>query len=1140
MKPIALLLAAALFVPHLVYAEDFGKTAVAEALMAQAKADARDSDRPASRVTAKSENTPYIMQEAMPADVDQLMARVSEQNAAIVEEYQALLQKDPLNAQAPHWLEQIAEFHWQMAHYDYLRARRAWMAGMESCDIDAGTCPPEPQADYSQAIADYRKILQQYPTYEKMDNVLFRLGDALIRNQQSKEGVGYLHRLIQSYPDFKDLDAAYLAMGEFYFSQKNTGTAQAAYTKIVETWPDSSFYQYAQYKLAWTYLNLADDESYRMAISLFKSVVESIDVVEGESDGQIDENRLNIGVVTFRNQALNDLSVTYAELPDGWKEARDYLKSKLPPDKARTKLKQLASILDDRAKYEESIVLYDELLAESPNAPDSPELMKRQIGAYIASNRMQEADEAREKMVAAMLPKKAWMTANAADEALCTRVSRDNAQTIYQLAMKELVAGSESEDRALQLQVYARAESWLALYLDNYPDGVRAFEVTFSHAFVMDEQSDYALSELRSKAKKDAFTVQSRELLPRLEATAAEYQKIIDWAQPQDDDQIEQIKVAANRQVFVYANILATEDPTWSVVNSAKTQRFVEEKRDSATLEEIPLTSPETAFVSSAEQYASRYPDDEETPAFLWRAAEIYRTKYHYNQAAERFDAIITHFPDHQYAAVSVGSMFELYNKARNYEKIEYWAAWLIDKKNFRHYTKTELEEAAAYAIDAQAASSADKGEFAKAGETILRIRTTYPERADLIVPAYIKSIRYAESDHNYVTALDRASALMALDLDSETRATVSFMYGENAVRLARFALAANAFESSAALRFEKMTKSEDSKLASAKNIKSSKKSKSTTKSQSKMTDNFSEKSRVEAARAVLFGAQILSSLGEKSRSAALLDNYIKANQEHSFDLYKDGEDFVVLTKEEVSQKTDAALVLDNTKAALVAAAIESPAIARARLETCLGEKPDVALHDDEKQLAFALYELAIENDWPEISVKMAKLFNGHDAAFSAYEQARVAYLDGRRLQRDFERVQLEFPVRTLKKRIEEKAKLRQSAEKSYRAAIAFKNPHVATAAAYQLAQMALSFRDAFRALPMPDELANDPDAQDEYTMWLEDELIYPAEDAASQLLGMAQELSVQLGAHTPFALKTAQTLAGLQPDQFPVSKSSQ
>ena len=97
----------------------------------------------------------------------------------------------------------------------------------------------------------------------------------------------------------------------------------------------------------------------------------------------------------------------------------------------------------------------------------------------------------------------------------------------------------------------------------------------------------------------------------------------------------------------------------------------------------------------------------------------------------------------------------------------------------------------------------------------------------------------------------------------------------------------------------------------------------------------------------------------------------------------------------------------------------------------------------------------------------------------------------------------------------------------------------MSTASAYELAQMALHFRDAFRNLPAPKELENDPEGLDEYTTWIEDELIFPAEDAAASLLDIAHQITLQLQSYTPQAFKSAQSLAELKPDLFPVSHAS-
>ena len=1111
--------------------EDFGKSAVTQSLLSQARASL--SPGASYRVTAPQPVAPYELTEAIPADVDALMSRVSAQNAALIEEFRSLLGKDPLNLDAPKWRSQIAEYYWQIAHYSYLSARRAWVAAYEACDEEEGACPPEPQADYRLAIEEYRGILRDYPTYDRLDEVLFRLGDALIRNSQAKEGIGYLHRLTQSYPEYRDMDAAYLAMGEYYFSQKNSGTAQAAYTKVVEGYPLSKYFPYAQYKLAWTHVNLGEEEAYRTAVDLFRRVVESIDARYGgavDAQGQIDENRLDSGEISFRNQALNDLMVTYAELPQGWREARDYIVVKLPQDRAREKLEQLGAMLNQRGKFEEEIELYIELLAVSPLHPNVPEIYRRLSLAYEMANRMPESEAAALEGVRALLPDGAWAAANAGNGALLASVSKANAAWIYQLAMHEIVAGSEAAKEADRLQHYGRAEPLLLLYLSHYPEGDRSFEAVFSYAFVLDEQSDGALEDLRRRGGRGSNSEISA-LLPKLQSAAGQYQRIIDWPGVSDEERLSQVRVAANRQVFVYGSILALSDPSWSVVNSAKTQGFVEERRGSAVQPAVLLTQDESAFVRSAEQYALRYPTDEETPAFLWRAAEIYRTRYHYDQAAQRFDAIISHFPEHQYAAVSVGSMFELYHKAQNYEKIEYWALWLLERGNFKHYTAKELQDAAAFAIDKQGEGLAEQEDWAGASAAVLRIVARFPERQDLAEQAYVRALSYDESGGLYAQAIAHIEALVLLDLSPGRRAWASYLLGEHAVRLGRFDVAARGFESAGALFFEIERSSRPSSGAGSKVAARGGGTKDV-----KSAGGVDEPGRLMASQACLYGAQILMSLGESERGVALLEGYISANADGSYDLYREGGAFVLVPGEEN------VLVLDRHVAALMIGQLLSSepdhASARSRLAGAFEQRGGDSTAGM-REIAFTLAEYATDDGVLDEAEGVLSWLRSVQGNMSNVEKARLAYLYGRLEQGRFEAVLLEFPIRTLRRRIEQKAGKRSDAEKYYREAMGYRHAYISTAAAYQLAQMALSFRDAFRALPLPRELEGDPAAQEDYVTWLEDELIYPAEDAAASLLGLARQMSVELGSYTDFSHRAAQTLAGLQPDVYPVSRAS-
>ena len=1141
----ALLLVASLSLPSYGWAEnheDFGKSAVAQALLKKAAAPEKGETR---TIEAPKPSAPYQIQEEVPADVDTLMERVEAQNGALVEEFEQLLEKDPLNPDAPKWLGQIAEFHWQMAHYEYLRARRTWLSQLDSCGDDESKCPPEPKADYHLAIDDYRKILAKYPTYDHMDDVLFRLGDALIRNQQSKEGISYLHRLTQNYPEYKELDAAYLAMGEFYFSQKNTGTAQAAYQKIIDDYPKSAYYQYAQYKLAWTYLNLADEESYQTAINLFKQVVESIDsryASAVNTEGQIDENKLNSGEISFRNQALNDLSTTYAELPDGWKEARSYLNSKLPADKARDKIEQLGGILDAQGKFEEEIELYSDLISQNPNHAHAIDWRLALIEAYKSANRLDEAERATRDTIVAVNPDGSWYQANADNKAAIGRAQRFASFQIYTLAMASIEKAEKSTDASARDEAWADAESLLARMIAHYSEGDSAFDIYYTYAYVLDERSDAALAGLKKQYGKRLKSEPqlANDVLVKLKEAASAYQKVIDWkSETQNDERAEQIRIAANRQVFVYANILATSDPEWSIINSAKATNFVEEKRGSEIHEAEALSENELGFVRSAEQFSDRYPKDDETPAFLWRAAEIYRTHYNYNQAAERFDAIVTNFPDHQYAAVAVGSMFELYYKANNYAKIEYWAIWLIEHKNFKHYTAEELENTASFAIDKQAVELADKGQMDEAVSTIMRIESSFPERLEHTTAARFKAAAFEESREHWASAIHYLEPLESKAFKPAQSANAAFRIGVDANKIARYQASADAFERSAARYFDLLSSPEPEPVKADK--KTSKKSKSSPKTEApeepKSASNQQE--RLEAAQSVFYGAQLYKSLGDNDKASELINRYLEANQKYDYDLYRVGDDLKVDLSEE--EKSTAVPLLTQATAQIELASLKgNPEQASSDLanfyasDACHREAPAM-----QRQVAFMWAQYAIDSRKLEEARKALGHLTPDESSWSRTEMARYSYLQGRASQIEFEDVELEFPIRTLRKRIEQKAKLRQAAEKQFQQAITYKNAQVSTASAYELAQMALHFRDAFKNLPAPKELENDPDGLEEYNIWIEDELIFPAEDAAASLLDVAHQITIQLESYTPQARKSAQSLAELVPNTYPVAKSS-
>ncbi len=292
----------------------------------------------------------------------------------------------------------------------------------------------------------------------------------------------------------------------------------------------------------------------------------------------------------------------------------------------------------------------------------------------------------------------------------------------------------------------------------------------------------------------------------------------------------------------------------------------------------------------------------------------------------------------------------------------------------------------------------------------------------------------------------------------------------------------------------------------------------------------------------VVYGAQTHKGIGDAEGAAELLDLYIQNNGDGRYDICRRGADIVLCAAEKDRAQ-------DNASEMQIVANRLSAATERAELMHSAAEKYDylsakieelTASSDDVSARHALLQTLSYANDAGKrdaAQTLIGKVAAGDDAGGG--DKAWLAYEKGRCAQLAFEDVALEFPIRVLRKRIEEKAKKRQTAENYYREAISYRNARISTAAAHAMAQMALHFRDAFRELPPPRELENDPQGLEEYTAWIEDELVYPAEDAAASLLDVARQITVQLESYTPPALLSAQSLAQLKPDEYPVAKSS-
>jgi outer membrane protein assembly factor BamD len=102
-----------------------------------------------------------------------------------LEEFQRLLDRYPDSQYVEQARDRVQECRQTLARsefpvgYFYQRTRKAWRA----------------------AIGRYQRILREYPDYEHLDEVIFRLGEALAASARFAEARPVLHRLKEEFPD---------------------------------------------------------------------------------------------------------------------------------------------------------------------------------------------------------------------------------------------------------------------------------------------------------------------------------------------------------------------------------------------------------------------------------------------------------------------------------------------------------------------------------------------------------------------------------------------------------------------------------------------------------------------------------------------------------------------------------------------------------------------------------------------------------------------------------------------------------------------------------------------------------------------------------------------------------------------------
>ena len=226
-----------------------------------------------------------------------------------------------------------------------------------------------------EAIALYKRLLKDYPLYDRNDQVLYQMSRAYEELGRTKEAMAVMEKLVRNYPNSRYIDEVQFRRAEYFFTRKRYMDAEDAYATIVKIGVASSYYELAVYKLGWTYYKqeLYEDALHQFITLLDYKVSVGYDFSQtgDETERKRTEDTFRVISLGFSNLGGADSVVKYFS-SHGKRSYEDKVYS------------NLAEFYFDKRRYADASASYNAFVSRNPFHKDSPNFHMRVIEIHAA------------------------------------------------------------------------------------------------------------------------------------------------------------------------------------------------------------------------------------------------------------------------------------------------------------------------------------------------------------------------------------------------------------------------------------------------------------------------------------------------------------------------------------------------------------------------------------------------------------------------------------------------------------------------------------------------------------------------------------------------------------------------------------
>jgi len=350
----------------------------------------------------------------------------------------------------------------------------------------AGAIPPgQPGADLqnanaSEAIRLYKKLLAKYPNYERNDQVLYQLSRAYEETGQVEMAMKIMNRLITQYPSSRYIDEVQFRRGEYFFTRRKYLDAEDAYGAVLKFGKGSVYYTHALFKKGWTYYK---EQLYEESLDMFIQLLDyqvSIGYDFEQTGNEIERKRTDD---TFRV-----ISLSFSNL-GGSEFIQDYFKKVGPRSYEDHVYSHLAEFYFSKRRYSDAASTYNAFVDRNPYNKKSPIFSMRVIEIYKKGGFPQLVIEAKKKYASTYgIKADYWKYFSQKDY---PQVLENVKTNLFDLAQYYHSLYQNKKFYKDKPRNFTEASHWYREYLESFPKDKQTPSINYSYAELLLENGNF-------------------------------------------------------------------------------------------------------------------------------------------------------------------------------------------------------------------------------------------------------------------------------------------------------------------------------------------------------------------------------------------------------------------------------------------------------------------------------------------------------------------------------------------------------------------------------------------------------------------------------------------------------------------------